>query len=86
MGRAQELFDLETPASGEIISGREYNIRGVRVLQAVTKLNGGGANISINNGTGWCVAEAMPDGASVYDLVNCSFKISLSGGAVVGVS
>lgn len=86
MGRAQELFDLETVASGAIVSDKEYNLRGTRELQAVTTLNGGTATISVNNGTGYSAPEDMPEGASVYDLINCSFKIALTGGATVGVS
>lgn len=86
MGRAQELFELETVASGPVVSGQEYNLRGNRELQAVTILSGGTATISVNNGTGYSAPEDIPEGASVYDLINCSFKIALTGGATVGVS
>ncbi len=86
MGRAQDVFELESAPSGDIVSGQAYSIYGYKNVQAVVTLDGGTATIAIDNGIGYSTAEDMVEGASLYNLKDCLFKIVLTGSAAVGVS
>lgn len=86
MGTAQDYFNTTQGPTGSLVSDNEYVVNGNRVLQFTTILSGGTATIAVDNGIGYTVPADIVEGASLYDLSNCTYKVVLTGGATVGVS
>lgn len=72
--------------SGPLVSGEEHTVTGDTTMMLTVILGAGSGTIEFDNGGGFTVPEALVDGASLYDLKQCKFKVILAGGATASTS